>query len=62
MSHVMTDGRPCGRPPYHEGQHRSEESMLRRRRYSRAYGYIWRGTAAGVLSAVRSNAKRRGNR
>jgi len=35
MSHLMTDGRPCGLPDGHCGYHRSPESIERKKRYDR---------------------------
>lgn len=34
MAHLMTDGRPCARADGHAYQHRSAESMERRRAYA----------------------------
>jgi hypothetical protein len=59
MSHLMTNGEPCGRKDNHPGSHRSRKGIERDRLRHAKWISGYRMTAAGMLADVNHNARQR---
>lgn len=57
MSHLMTNGKPCGLKDKHRGKHRSPESVESERVRHRNWIASYRLTARGMLADLRHDTK-----